>query len=317
MRSVEAPETVGMNARRLERVGPAMQAYVDRGVYAGVSTLIARRGIVVHAGQFGWRDKEARSPMTADTILRLYSMTKPIVCTALMTLYEEGRFQLVDPLAKYIPDFARVRVLDADGKLVDPIRPIFVGDLMTHTSGLTYHFLEDSPVSRMYARGKLLDPQHPARRRDRRPRAVPARLPARIALSVQRGHRRRGPADRSDLRPAARRVPPGAAVRAARHGRHGLRRRRRKSGSSCGHVWPAGSDRSGPDDTRPVGSLAKRLQRTRRRLGHLPGRRSRGFPARRARLVRDDRRLFPLRPDAGQWRPVRRRADPRTRRPSP
>ena len=67
---------------------------VDRGVYAGINTLIARRGKVVHAGEFGWRDKGAGSPMTADTIFRLYSMTKPIVCVALMTLLEEGRFRL-------------------------------------------------------------------------------------------------------------------------------------------------------------------------------------------------------------------------------
>jgi CubicO group peptidase (beta-lactamase class C family) len=154
---IEAPESVGMSARRLERIRPAMQAYVDRGVYAGVSTLIARRGVVVHAGQFGWRDKEAQSPMTAGTIFRLYSMTKPIVCAGLMTLYEEGRFQLIDPVAKYIPAFRGVKVLDADGELVDPIRPMTVGSLMTHTSGLTYHFLEDSPVSKMYAQGKLLD----------------------------------------------------------------------------------------------------------------------------------------------------------------
>ena len=157
MTAIEGPETVGMSARRLERVRPAMQAYVDRGVYAGVSTLIARRGVVVHAGHFGWRDKEAQSPMTAATIFRLYSMTKPIVCTGLMTLYEEGRFQLIDPVAKYIPAFGGVKALDADGALVDPARPITVRDLMTHTSGLTYHFLEDSPVSRIYAKGKLLD----------------------------------------------------------------------------------------------------------------------------------------------------------------
>ena len=161
MRPVEAPETVGMSARRLERVGPAMQAYVDRGVYAGVSMLIARRGVVVHSGQFGWRDKEAQAPMTVDTIFRFYSMTKPIVCTALMTLYEEGRFQLVDPVAKYIPDFAGVKALGPDGRPVDPVRPIFIGELMTHTSGLTYHFLEDSPVGRMYAQGKLIDPRVP------------------------------------------------------------------------------------------------------------------------------------------------------------
>ena len=102
----------------LERVAPCMQGYVDRGVYAGVSTLIARRGHIVHAQQFGFRDKEARLPMTADTIFRLYSMTKPIVCTALMTFLEEGRIRLVDPVAAYLPAFGRVKVLGPEGVLV-------------------------------------------------------------------------------------------------------------------------------------------------------------------------------------------------------
>jgi CubicO group peptidase (beta-lactamase class C family) len=92
---VEKPESVGMSSRRLERIRPAMQSYVDRGVYAGLTTLIARRGKVVHAEQFGWRDREAQSPMSADTIFRLYSMTKPIVCVGLMTLLEEARFTLL------------------------------------------------------------------------------------------------------------------------------------------------------------------------------------------------------------------------------
>ena len=109
----------------------------------GVNTLIARRGKVVHAGEFGWRDKEAGAAMTADTIFRLYSMTKPIVCTALMTLLEEGRFRLIDPLAKYIPAFGAVKVLEADGSLVAPVRPVMIRDLMTHMSGLTYHFVEE------------------------------------------------------------------------------------------------------------------------------------------------------------------------------
>jgi CubicO group peptidase (beta-lactamase class C family) len=155
--AVERPETVGMSARRLELVKPIMQSYVDRGVYAGIDTLIARRGKVVHAESFGWRDKEARSPMSSDTIFRLYSMTKPIICTALMTLFEEGRCRLVDPVAKYIPAFGRVKVLGTDGGLVDPARPVNLRDLMTHTSGLTYHFVGAPPVSGMYARGKLLD----------------------------------------------------------------------------------------------------------------------------------------------------------------
>jgi CubicO group peptidase (beta-lactamase class C family) len=145
----------GMNADRLKRIATCMQAYVDRGTYAGVSTLVARRGKVVHAGQFGWRDKEARAPMTADTIFRHYSMTKPIVCTALMTFLEEGRIRLVDPVAAYLPAFRWMKVLGEDGALVRPARPIFVADLMAHTSGLTYNFLDDSPVSRMYGNAKL------------------------------------------------------------------------------------------------------------------------------------------------------------------
>jgi CubicO group peptidase (beta-lactamase class C family) len=155
--TVEQSEAVGMSKRRLERIGPAMQSYVDRSVYAGICTLIARRGKIVHAQQFGWRDKEAQLPMTADTIFRLYSMTKPVVCTALMTLLEEARCTLIDPLEKYIPAFGRVKVMEANGSLVKPARPINLRDLMTHTSGLTYHFVSDGPVSQIYREGKLLE----------------------------------------------------------------------------------------------------------------------------------------------------------------
>jgi CubicO group peptidase (beta-lactamase class C family) len=151
------PESVGMSGKRLARIKPAMQAYVDRGVYAGVSTLVARRGKIVHEAQVGWRDKEAQTPVTADTIFRLYSMTKPIVCTALMTLYEEARFRLIDPVADYIPTFARTKVMTTYGGLADPVRPPTIRDLMSHMSGLTYHFLDDSPVGKLYEKSKLLD----------------------------------------------------------------------------------------------------------------------------------------------------------------
>ncbi len=95
-----------------------MQAYVDRGVYAGVSVLVAQGGEVAYNAQFGERDREAKTPMTEDTIFRLYSMTKPIVCTALMTLVEEGKLRLFEPVAKYIPAFGPMQVMGADGKLV-------------------------------------------------------------------------------------------------------------------------------------------------------------------------------------------------------
>jgi CubicO group peptidase (beta-lactamase class C family) len=157
--AVEPSEAAGMSTRRLERIRPAMQAYIDRGVYAGIATLIARRGKVVHTGEFGWRDKEAGVAMTADTIFRLYSMTKPIVCVALMTLLEEGRVRLIDPLAKYIPAFGAVKVLEPDGSLAAPVRLILIRDLMTHMSGLSYHFVEEAGVGKMYLEAKLLDPQ--------------------------------------------------------------------------------------------------------------------------------------------------------------
>jgi CubicO group peptidase (beta-lactamase class C family) len=150
-------ESIGMNAARLERIAPAMQSYVDRGIYAGVSTIVARRGVVVHSGYYGLSDKEAGKPMTEDTIFRLYSMTKPIVCTALMMLLEEARFRLLDPVAGYLPAFAGFKVLEPGGALVDPKRPMTVRDLITHMSGLSYHFLSDSPVSDMYADAKLLN----------------------------------------------------------------------------------------------------------------------------------------------------------------
>src|SRR6516225_1010651 len=105
--SKAAPESVGMSAACLERVAPAMQSYVDRGILAGVSTIVARRGVIVHAGQYGFSDKEAGKPMTEETIFRLYSMTKPIVCTALMMLFEEAKFRLFDPVARYLPAFAK------------------------------------------------------------------------------------------------------------------------------------------------------------------------------------------------------------------
>ena len=147
----------GFDTARLKRIGPAMQAYVDRGVYAGIDILVARGGEIAYRETFGLSDREAKTPLTRDAIYRLYSMTKPVVCTALMTLVEEGRLRLFDPVAKYIPAFGATKVLGPDGELVGQKRPMLVRDLMMHTSGLTYSFLEDSPVCRQYERGKLFD----------------------------------------------------------------------------------------------------------------------------------------------------------------
>ena len=176
-----APESVGFSTARLSRIKPAMQAYVDQRGFAGISTLLARRGQIVHCEQVGWRERETQTPLTADTIFRIYSMTKPIICTALMMLHEEGRFQLFHPVAKYLPAFGKLRVL-TDGKEVELARPILMRDLFTHTAGLTYHFLEDSPVSAMYLQcGALSDATQPLER-------VIAEL-ARLPLAYQPGTR--------------------------------------------------------------------------------------------------------------------------------
>ena len=147
-----SPESVGMSASRLERIAPALQKYVDERGYPGFTTLVSRRGRLVHAGRIGWQDREAEVLLAEDTIYRLYSMTKPIVCTALMTLFEEGRFQLVDPVAKWIPAFGATKIAGPGGTLEDqsPLRPMQVRDVLTHTSGLTYEFLEDFPVVEQY-----------------------------------------------------------------------------------------------------------------------------------------------------------------------
>jgi CubicO group peptidase (beta-lactamase class C family) len=146
-----------MSSQRLERIRPVMQSYVDQRGFAGISTMIARRGAIVYADQVGWQDREADIPLQADTIYRIYSMTKPIICTALMLLYEEGRFQLIDPVMKFIPAFGAVKVLGADGSQSDPVRPINVRDLMAHTSGLTYDFLEDYPTGNLYREARLMN----------------------------------------------------------------------------------------------------------------------------------------------------------------
>lgn len=154
---IQTPESVGMSSQRLARIGVAMQGYVDAGTVRGISTLVMRRGKVVHAEQFGHRDAEAGLSMTPDTIFRIYSMTKPIVSTALMLLHEESAFQLDDPVAKYLPAFGATEVLSADGSLVPQSRPMQVRDLLTHTSGLTYDFMEDTPVGELYRQARIMN----------------------------------------------------------------------------------------------------------------------------------------------------------------
>lgn len=136
-----------------------MQQKVANEHYAGLSTLVARKGQVVFAEQAGLRDVENNLPMDEDTIFRLYSMTKPIICTAFMTLYEQGKVDLLEPVANYIPAFSALKVLEkqSDGseKLVDLQQPVLVHHLLTHTAGFSYDFYDSFSISAQYRQAGL------------------------------------------------------------------------------------------------------------------------------------------------------------------
>lgn len=157
---IASPETVGICSSRLSRINRVMEEATHTGSPVGISTMIARRGSIVHFEQFGLKDREAKEPMSKDTLFRLYSMTKPIVCTAFMTLYEQGKFDLNDPVSKYISAFADLKVLQRDEKgretLVDTIQPVTIHHLLTHTSGLAYDFYEEYTVCDLYRQHQIL-----------------------------------------------------------------------------------------------------------------------------------------------------------------
>jgi CubicO group peptidase (beta-lactamase class C family) len=130
-------ETVGMSAKRLERINAFIKDYIDTNQIAGAVTLVARKGKIVHFEAQGWRYKEDNQPMEKDAIFSLASMTKPIVSTALMMLWEDGRFMLDDPISKWLPSYSKKEVLDPlTGRRV-PARPVTVRHILTHTSGLS------------------------------------------------------------------------------------------------------------------------------------------------------------------------------------
>jgi CubicO group peptidase (beta-lactamase class C family) len=141
------PEQVGLSSQRLDRIGDAIKTSINDGRIAGAVSLVARHGKIVYFKAFGMADREAGKPMRIDNIFRICSMSKPITTAAVMTLYEEGRFTLNEPVSDFIPEFKNMKVLDPPfpqdktsppGALVDAKRPITIFHLLTHTSGLTY-----------------------------------------------------------------------------------------------------------------------------------------------------------------------------------
>ncbi len=136
------PATIaGMSTARLERITPIMQGAVDSGTIAGAVVLVLRHGQVVYNRAFGWRDREARIPLRTDALFRIASQTKAITSVALMTLVEEGRVRLGDPVSKWLPGLGTVKVAvksDTGLALVKLKRAITIRDLLTHSAGISY-----------------------------------------------------------------------------------------------------------------------------------------------------------------------------------
>jgi CubicO group peptidase (beta-lactamase class C family) len=150
------PESVDMSSERLARIDRHFQQYVDDGRLAGWQAVVARRGKVVHHSMVGLRHLEDQLPVEADTIWRIYSMTKPLTAVLALQLWEEGAFELNDPVAKYIPSFGHTKVWrsgSVTNPLLDPqMDPMRLWQLFAHTSGLTYGFMYNHPVDELYRR---------------------------------------------------------------------------------------------------------------------------------------------------------------------
>jgi len=155
------PEEAGLSSERLARIGTTLKADIDAGRIPGAVIAIARHGRLVMLEAYGFRDKEAGVAMTTDTIFNIASMTKPMTTVGALMLYEQGRILIDDPLSKYFPKFAGMRVAarDASGEptaeTVPANRPITVQDLMRHTSGLIYGGRGNTLVHKMYPGGSV------------------------------------------------------------------------------------------------------------------------------------------------------------------
>ncbi len=148
------PAEVGLDGARLQRLDRRLARWVDDGQLPGFLVTVSRHGRLAHVGRYGMRDVENGRPVEEDTRWRVFSMTKPVTSVAAMALYEEGAFELGDPIARWLPEFAETRVYvagSAQKPVTQPqVEPIRVRHLLTHTSGLTYGFHHAHPVDAMY-----------------------------------------------------------------------------------------------------------------------------------------------------------------------
>ena len=159
-----APADVGMSAERLGLLSAMSQRYVTEGRLAGIVTMVARDGKVVHFEAVGQRSADDATPLAKDDLFRIYSMSKPITAVAAMMLYEEGKFHLSDPVSKFVPELTNLEVLGEDGETTPAKETMTMRHLLTHTAGLSYGygFNPQDPVDQRYREvqplaGKNLD----------------------------------------------------------------------------------------------------------------------------------------------------------------
>jgi CubicO group peptidase (beta-lactamase class C family) len=154
---VPEDKLAGMSAERLQHLDAHFHKLVDEGKISGVVTWISRRGQVVHEDAYGLADIEARKPMTKDSYFYVYSMTKPITSVALLMLYEEGRFQLNDPIARYLPELANLKLYAGEGTVPrDPSRQPTIEDVFRHTAGFLYGPAGQRSIDKAYGEANVL-----------------------------------------------------------------------------------------------------------------------------------------------------------------
>ncbi|HWW88293.1 MAG TPA: serine hydrolase domain-containing protein [Vicinamibacterales bacterium] len=155
------PEAEGFSSERLKNLHALLQKEVDDKQLAGIVTVMARHGKIVDFQTYGKKDLASGAPMTKDTIFRIYSMTKPVTGVAMMILFEQGKWAPTDPIAKYIPELAHLKVfkgMDSNGQpmLEEPAHPPTMAELMSHTAGFTYGPFAATPVDKMYLAAGVL-----------------------------------------------------------------------------------------------------------------------------------------------------------------
>ncbi len=158
---IPPPFPITVNSLRTERIDRLLGDLVREGSVPGLSVLIYENGQETYFGAVGYSDIDNKTLLKRSDVGRYYSMTKPVIGVAMMMLYEQGKFDLDDPLSKYLPEYTNMKVYageNADGsmKLVPATQPITIRDLMRHTSGFTYGFIP-TPIDKMYAQNRVLD----------------------------------------------------------------------------------------------------------------------------------------------------------------